>query len=667
MARKRPRTEPPPRWSEPLLAPRSRPEIPGTGDAFRGVARPIERADAAEMREAKPTTRTTTPKRFHLSSVRELHTGVGSAQDAGASVNYTRAPAWIQFEPDGDAVVAVAGGCPVARWDVRGNTVDVAALARDARAESPSSPHASPSSLLVSIREDARRKRQGHAVSLNETNGTTFVSRALVLGFHSARDAREARALVSTLMTKKTFANGRARDDDVTRPKRTPLLKDVEDDLFTRKIDIGSAERYFSYYASLAEQQNMLQDRVRTGTYFTAILEHRAAFEGAIVMDVGAGSGVLSCFAALAGARRVYAVEASDMADHCARIVASDARLRNVVKVIKGRVESDATRREILEDLSLENLSLEEMTDARVFDVLVSEPMGTMLLNERMIESFLIARDVFLKPRGGAMFPRAARMHCAPYEDAALRDEIENKAAFWTCASSKDFYGIDVSVLGDAARKAVFAQPVVDAFDPAILLAPPATFEFDFSRKKKQTLMTSESSAAETSEETRPSGAFALAAEHLESLRLEADFVMHRGGAVHGVAWWFDVEFDVRRPGGEPGPHRRFLTTAPGAPTTHWFQIRAPIRDEFGVLERVEKNTRLSVATTMAAGSDQSYAVTSRLEVLKAGGSTPGTRREPNAALGSWNLKDPYYRQLHWPQPGYTQAQTERWYGDETT
>ena len=127
------------------------------------------------------------------------------------------------------------------------------------------------------------------------------------------------------------------------------------------------------------------------------------------------------------------------------------------------------------------------------------------------------------------------------------------------------------------------------------------------------------------------------------------------------MAWWFDVEFDVRQSGGEPGSHRRFLTTAPGAPTTHWFQIRAPIRDERGVLERIEKNTRLSVKTTMAAGSDQSYAVTSRLEVLK----DFKTHREPDAALGSWNLKDPYYRQLHWPQPGYTEAQTERWYGDE--
>ena len=200
MARKRPRTEPPPRWSEPL-APRSRPEIPGTGDAFRGVARPIERADAAEptTRAAKPTTRTTTPKRFHPSSVRELHTGVGSAQDAGASVNYTRAPAWIQFEPDGDAVVAVAGGCPVARWDVRGNTVDLAALANDARAESSIRPR---SRMPRRRRSSCRyaRTRVGRAMENTERRVAIFAPS--VLGFHSARDAREARAMVSTLMTK---------------------------------------------------------------------------------------------------------------------------------------------------------------------------------------------------------------------------------------------------------------------------------------------------------------------------------------------------------------------------------------------------------------------------------------------------------------------------------
>jgi histone-arginine methyltransferase CARM1 len=320
----------------------------------------------------------------------------------------------------------------------------------------------------------------------------------------------------------------------------------------------------------------MLQDRVRTGTYFTAILEHRAAFFGKIVMDVGAGSGVLSCFAALAGARRVYAVEASDMADHCATLVANDARLRDVVKVIKGRVESDAVRRAVLEDLKGIHGGEEgsSIVDSRAIDVLVSEPMGTMLFNERMIESFLIARDVFLKPKGGQMFPRAARLHCAPFEDFTLRAEILDKATFWCSDESKDFYGIDVSVLGPEATKTYFSQPVVDAFDPTMLLADPATFEFDF-------LGDEVNKNGETKRR--------LNAEHLERLFLRADFVSKRDGVAHGLAWWFDVEFDVRNPLGScstrNGQNRRFLTTAPGAPTTHWFQIRLPFRDAMKIIE----------------------------------------------------------------------------------
>lgn len=42
----------------------------------------------------------------------------------------------------------------------------------------------------------------------------------------------------------------------------------------------------------------LLQDVTRTGTYHAAITENRADFEGKVVMDVGAGSGILSLFAA---------------------------------------------------------------------------------------------------------------------------------------------------------------------------------------------------------------------------------------------------------------------------------------------------------------------------------------------------------------------------------
>lgn len=48
-----------------------------------------------------------------------------------------------------------------------------------------------------------------------------------------------------------------------------------------------------------------------------------------------------------------------------------------------------------IEDLHLEPQSV---------DVLISEPMGTLLVNERMLETYLYARDHFLK-QGGRMFP----------------------------------------------------------------------------------------------------------------------------------------------------------------------------------------------------------------------------------------------------------------------
>jgi ribosomal protein L11 methylase PrmA len=58
----------------------------------------------------------------------------------------------------------------------------------------------------------------------------------------------------------------------------------------------------------------MLEDHKRTGAYHQAILNNRACFEGKVVLDVGTGSGILAIFAAQAGARKVYAVEATSMA-----------------------------------------------------------------------------------------------------------------------------------------------------------------------------------------------------------------------------------------------------------------------------------------------------------------------------------------------------------------
>jgi hypothetical protein len=66
------------------------------------------------------------------------------------------------------------------------------------------------------------------------------------------------------------------------------------------------------------------QDHTRTGAYYQAILHNQSDFRGKAVMDVGAGSGILSLFSAQAGARVVYAIEASGMAMFAQQLATSN-------------------------------------------------------------------------------------------------------------------------------------------------------------------------------------------------------------------------------------------------------------------------------------------------------------------------------------------------------
>ncbi|GFH07609.1 uncharacterized protein HaLaN_02437 [Haematococcus lacustris] len=132
----------------------------------------------------------------------------------------------------------------------------------------------------------------------------------------------------------------------------------------------------------------MLEDHKRTGAYFQAVMSNRRQFLNKVVLDVGTGSGILSIFAAKAGAKKVYAVEATDMAQHARKLVAHN-KLENVIEVIQGTIET---------------IDLPEKVD-----IIISEWMGYFLLRESMLDSVLVARDKFLKP-GGALYPSHANM-----------------------------------------------------------------------------------------------------------------------------------------------------------------------------------------------------------------------------------------------------------------
>eukprot|EP00929_Paragymnodinium_shiwhaense_P020987 TRINITY_DN13814_c0_g1_i1.p1 TRINITY_DN13814_c0_g1~~TRINITY_DN13814_c0_g1_i1.p1 ORF type:complete len:402 (+),score=68.30 TRINITY_DN13814_c0_g1_i1:96-1301(+) len=188
---------------------------------------------------------------------------------------------------------------------------------------------------------------------------------------------------------------------------------------------------YFCEYAYMYHQMDMLEDEHRTCSYHNAITQNPQCFEGKVVLDVGAGTGILSIFAARAGAKMVYAVEATNMAEKARRLVEANG-LGDTIRVLQG---------------TLETIKL----DCKV-DVIVSEWMGYFLLRESMLDSVLFARDKFLKP-GGSLWPSHATLYLAPLGPVkALQEKAQTFAKekdHWATFSNdmKQWYSTDFSCL----------------------------------------------------------------------------------------------------------------------------------------------------------------------------------------------------------------------------
>ncbi|MES1920870.1 Protein arginine N-methyltransferase 1 [Bonamia ostreae] len=143
-----------------------------------------------------------------------------------------------------------------------------------------------------------------------------------------------------------------------------------------RKTDPVYENGYFDSYSHFGIHEEMLKDSVRTESYQKALIQNKDTIKDKIVLDIGCGTGILSLFAARAGAKHVYAIEMADIAKFAKRIV-KENNYDDKITIIQGKVEEVA-------------LPVQKV------DIIISEWMGYFLLFESMLDSVLFARDKWL-------------------------------------------------------------------------------------------------------------------------------------------------------------------------------------------------------------------------------------------------------------------------------
>ncbi|XP_017215192.1 probable protein arginine N-methyltransferase 6 isoform X1 [Daucus carota subsp. sativus] len=296
---------------------------------------------------------------------------------------------------------------------------------------------------------------------------------------------------------------------------------------------------YFHSYAHLSIHEEMIKDRLRTETYRSAIMQHQDYIKDKVVVDVGCGTGILSIFCAQAGAKRVYAVDASDIAAQASEVVKAN-NLSETVIVLHGRVEDVEINEEV--------------------DVIISEWMGYMLMYESMLGSVITARDRWLKP-GGLILPSIATLYMAPVTHP---DRYGESIDFW-----RNVYGIDMSPLVPLAKQCAFEEPSVETISGENVLTWPHVVKLV--------------------------DCYTVTNQELESITTKFNFQSMLRAPFHGFAFWFDVEFigpgtfsaysdsppqQYSNPTIEGSQRTKranpnkalILSTAPEDPPTHWEQ-----------------------------------------------------------------------------------------------
>ncbi len=252
----------------------------------------------------------------------------------------------------------------------------------------------------------------------------------------------------------------------------------------------------------------MLADELRNDAYQAAI--EKAITAESRVLDIGTGSGLLSLMAARAGAQSILACEVSEVIAKVAReVVAANGYDKKITVVNK-----KSTQLQVGEDLPVRA------------NVLVSEILGSGLLNEGVLPSHRHAKQQLLTP-DAVVIPARATLFGALVEMPRRR----------SVAPMREISGFDLS-----------------AFDQ--LRDPTAFNVVDLENEPHTRLCDVVELARYDFRNPAPLATWNQPAHRNVNIEISAD------GAVHGVAYWFALHLD----------DEITVHSGPGGELKHWQQ-----------------------------------------------------------------------------------------------
>jgi len=174
-------------------------------------------------------------------------------------------------------------------------------------------------------------------------------------------------------------------------------------------------------------QIEMLNDKQRTSSFIKGI--QQVVHPGDVVLDIGTGTGILAIAAARAGARHVYAIEASGIG-------------KLAKAIFKGNGLSD--RITLIGGWSTQ-VNLPEKAD-----VLISEIIGNEPLAERVLETTMDAMKRLLKPNA-RLVPHKVKIFGLPVT-IPFTEIVKHTFVAETLRDWQSWYDINFNPLAEASR-----------------------------------------------------------------------------------------------------------------------------------------------------------------------------------------------------------------------